>query len=170
MSLWMSIGTSNTFLPGNTIILLHTSPLNLDGICWNPSVKASWQELTTQISLFSSAVRWMSMTGGGAECLFGNQHFKKSSCLWLFMSTSFNQAESCREESWHFLLHLYGGNLSATEIKSNQIMLFLLIKYEQSWETIWNAGVQFDKQDSVICDLNLCCAFVATSYWLRLLV
>lgn len=93
----------------------------------------------------------MSMTGGRTECLFGNQSLK-SSHLWLFMFTSFNQAEFCREERKNNSHYFYSQNMS------------------RAGETIWNASVQFDKQDWVeICDLNPHGAFVATSYWLRLL-
>lgn len=89
----------------------------------------------------------------------------KNSRLWLFMSSSFDQAELCWEGRWHFLRYLWSQNLPATEIKKKKFWLFLLIKYEQSWETIWNASVQFDKQDWVeICDLNsrlcFCCHLV----------
>lgn len=103
------------------------------------------------------------LTCGEAERLLENQLYN-SSCLWLF-NVHFFQTALRQQWGQHFLLHLWSQNFSYRD--KNKINL---IKHEQSWETIWDASVQFDKQDGVeVCDLDQHCAFVATSYWLRVL-
>lgn len=146
--------------PGNIIILPRKCPLNLYGISSNPRAQAGRQALTAQISLFSS--------GGDVNVNDGRRGSAPAwasalnrSCLSLF-NVRFLQSNSIKPRCEVDIFSC----IPEADGDKNQINL---IKYEWSWETIWNASVQSDKQDWVeVRDLDPRCACAATSYWLGL--